>query len=509
MEMKDLPTDRSGRVRDQRIERVVELVSPAQILDDLPLSAEQEDAVLARPRRGRGHPRPRGRPPARGRRAVQRPRRRRRARVRPAPERSGRRPERRPLHRDARLLREAAHDDRLEGPDQRPAPGRQRRRQHAGCTWPAGCCSRCSTWACRSAASSSTRSRRSTSPTWSPGARSAPARPRARSTASSPRACRCRSASRTAPTATSRSRSTRSAPPAAQHAFAGRRRRAARRRSCTPSGNPDCHVILRGGRGAPNYDADARRRGAGAARGAPACRERLVIDASHDNSGKDHERQPQVVSRDRRPDRGRQRGDRRRDAGVVPGRRPPGPRARTADWSTASRSPTPAWTGTRPSWRSTGWRRPCASAATPAERPPMKIAVLGVGLIGGSIGLAARGEARRARWPGSTRTPSCSARAEELGAIDEARRLGRRGGRGRRGGLLRGAGGAPCPSSPPRRSTPPARTRRSPTSARSSARRSPRSARTRASSAATRSPAPRPRGSRTPAPTCSTGRAGT
>jgi 3-deoxy-7-phosphoheptulonate synthase len=60
-------------------------------------------------------------------------------------------------------------------------------------------------------------------------------------------------------------------------------------------GNPDCHVILRGGRDAPNYgsegvaDALAQLRDAGLA-------ERLVIDASHDNSGKDHERQPQVVS---------------------------------------------------------------------------------------------------------------------------------------------------------------------------------------------------------------------
>jgi 3-deoxy-7-phosphoheptulonate synthase len=54
----------------------------------------------------------------------------------------------------------------------------------------------------------------STSRTWSPGARSARARPRARCTASSRRACLSRSDSRTAPTATSRSRSTRSRPPA-------------------------------------------------------------------------------------------------------------------------------------------------------------------------------------------------------------------------------------------------------------------------------------------------------
>jgi 3-deoxy-7-phosphoheptulonate synthase len=48
MEMRDLSTERSGRVRDQRIEQVVELIPPAQILDELPLSTEQEDAVLRR-----------------------------------------------------------------------------------------------------------------------------------------------------------------------------------------------------------------------------------------------------------------------------------------------------------------------------------------------------------------------------------------------------------------------------------------------------------------------------
>ncbi|MDQ3587231.1 MAG: 3-deoxy-7-phosphoheptulonate synthase [Actinomycetota bacterium] len=61
------------------------------------------------------------------------------------------------------------------------------------------------------------------------------------------------------------------------------------------SGNPDCHIILRGGRGAPNYpaaavdDALAELRAAGLP-------ERVIIDASHDNSGKDPERQPLVVA---------------------------------------------------------------------------------------------------------------------------------------------------------------------------------------------------------------------
>src|SRR5215208_1041611 len=46
-EMKELPRQQSDRVRDQRIERVVELVSPAEILEDLPLGPEREDAVVA------------------------------------------------------------------------------------------------------------------------------------------------------------------------------------------------------------------------------------------------------------------------------------------------------------------------------------------------------------------------------------------------------------------------------------------------------------------------------
>jgi 3-deoxy-7-phosphoheptulonate synthase len=61
-------------------------------------------------------------------------------------------------------------------------------------------------------------------------------------------------------------------------------------------GNPDGHIILRGGRGAPNYgpgpvaDAVAMLRAAG-------LRERVVIDCSHDNSGKDPARQV-IAARD-------------------------------------------------------------------------------------------------------------------------------------------------------------------------------------------------------------------
>jgi 3-deoxy-7-phosphoheptulonate synthase len=59
-------------------------------------------------------------------------------------------------------------------------------------------------------------------------------------------------------------------------------------------GNPDCHVILRGGSNGPNYGADAieavvatlEKSGLGG---------RLIVDCSHANSNKDHTVQPQVV----------------------------------------------------------------------------------------------------------------------------------------------------------------------------------------------------------------------
>jgi 3-deoxy-7-phosphoheptulonate synthase len=60
------------------------------------------------------------------------------------------------------------------------------------------------------------------------------------------------------------------------------------------SGNRDGHIILRGGREAPNYQADRVAAALSLLRkaGLP---ERLVIDASHDNSRKDPARQPLVI----------------------------------------------------------------------------------------------------------------------------------------------------------------------------------------------------------------------
>jgi 3-deoxy-7-phosphoheptulonate synthase len=60
-------------------------------------------------------------------------------------------------------------------------------------------------------------------------------------------------------------------------------------------GNPDCHIILRGGRGAPNYRAEPVAEALRKLRAA-GLPERLVIDASHENSGKDYSRQPPVAS---------------------------------------------------------------------------------------------------------------------------------------------------------------------------------------------------------------------
>src|SRR5215831_17529365 len=62
----------------------------------------------------------------------------------------------------------------------------------------------------------------------------------------------------------------------------------------TTTGNADTHVILRGGRSGPNYAAShvAKALDLVAAAGLP---RRLMVDASHGNSGKDYRRQPTVA----------------------------------------------------------------------------------------------------------------------------------------------------------------------------------------------------------------------
>ena len=195
-------------------------------------------------------------------------------------------------------------------------------------------------------------------------------------------------------------------------------------------GNPDCHVILRGGRDAPNYppaavgDALAQLRAA-------RLPERLVIDASHDNSGKDHNRQPIAAA-----DLAEQvAGGSRAIVGVmlesflVAGRQEIGTDGELA-YGQSITDACMDWDTTAEVLERAGRRR---VRATPRG---MRIAVLGVGLIGGSVGLAARRSVAGAEVVGFGRDPG------RLGARARARRHRRRGrlargGARRRRGVLR------------------------------------------------------------------------
>jgi 3-deoxy-7-phosphoheptulonate synthase len=81
---------------------------------------------------------------------------------------------------------------------------------------------------------------------------------------------------------------------AARHAFAGID---ADGRSAIlhTRGNSDCHIILRGGKSGTNFDADSVAKATALLRESK-LPERVVIDVSHDNSGKQPERQPEIAS---------------------------------------------------------------------------------------------------------------------------------------------------------------------------------------------------------------------
>lgn len=81
---------------------------------------------------------------------------------------------------------------------------------------------------------------------------------------------------------------------AAQHVFFGMDD-TGRGALVSTAGNEDCHVILRGGTGGPNYDAESVHATTAnlTAAGLPG---RVVIDCSHANSGKDHVRQAAVAA---------------------------------------------------------------------------------------------------------------------------------------------------------------------------------------------------------------------
>ncbi|WP_088892040.1 3-deoxy-7-phosphoheptulonate synthase [Leptolyngbya ohadii] len=62
----------------------------------------------------------------------------------------------------------------------------------------------------------------------------------------------------------------------------------------TTTGNPDGHLVLRGGKHGPNYDADHVQHAAKEL-ARMKLNSRLMIDCSHDNAGKDHTRQPLIL----------------------------------------------------------------------------------------------------------------------------------------------------------------------------------------------------------------------
>ena len=64
---------------------------------------------------------------------------------------------------------------------------------------------------------------------------------------------------------------------------------------CSSVGNPDTHLVLRGGRGLTNYDAESVAV-TQAALGRQGLNPRLLVDCSHDNARKDALRQPIIAS---------------------------------------------------------------------------------------------------------------------------------------------------------------------------------------------------------------------
>lgn len=61
------------------------------------------------------------------------------------------------------------------------------------------------------------------------------------------------------------------------------------------TGNPDCHLVLRGGKGGPNYGFDSLAKAAAEMKRQGLC-ERSMVDCSHGNSSKDYRNQPIVLA---------------------------------------------------------------------------------------------------------------------------------------------------------------------------------------------------------------------
>ena len=174
-------------------------------------------------------------------------------------------------------------------------------------------------------------------------------------------------------------------------------------------------MILRGGRGAQNHGPDGVEQALEKLRAA-GLPERVVVDASHDNSGKDAERQPEVAA-----EIGRQLEDGQRaivgvmlESFLVAGRQDLVP-GQAADLRPVDHR---RLHGLGHHGRRAG--RPGGLGARAARALPlMRIAVLGAGLIGGSIGQAARQNAGRGRGGGPRPlAPSGSSGRWPAGAID-------------------------------------------------------------------------------------------
>ena len=121
-------------------------------------------------------------------------------------------------------------------------------------------------------------------------------------------------------------------------------------RSSARRGNPDGHVVLRGGNAGPNYAAEHVATAA-AALAKAGVRPRMLVDCSHDNSGKIQLRQPPWSKRSGRQVASKARRTSRRHDREPPRRRPAGSEAGAAahlygqsitdacvDWATTERT---------------------------------------------------------------------------------------------------------------------------------------------------------------------------
>ena len=199
-------------------------------------------------------------------------------------------------------------------------------------------------------------------------------------------------------------------------------------------GNPDCHLILRGAAGAPNYDAEAVALAVASLEKAK-LRPRLMVDCSHGNSRKDPERQP-AVARDLaaqiRVD-GRALGGVMIESHLVGGRQDPKP-GQPLTYGQSITDACLAWNDTVPVLRELA----DAVRARRARQVAKNCVSIPAWFDGprGSRWTSGRSTCRRGDWPRRTET-WCGSRHRPGGAggapADSQRDSGGDGGRGRSG----------------------------------------------------------------------------